>query len=380
MLSILLVAACLRAAITGVGPLLGEIQATTGWDEVRLGALGALPLLVFALASTRVASAAARWGLSRVMLVALLGLGAGIVVRSVGGEFDIWLGTFVLSGAIAVGNVLVPAAVKQDFPHHTTLVTGAYTTVMGGVAAVASGIAVPASALLGGWQRALAVWAVLPVVAAGLWVLTRRSADRGTTKVVERPQVNAWRSPGAWGLTVFFGLQSAVFYTVITWLPTITAASGVSSQTGGWLLMLYQAVGVVGGLAITWWMHRCNDLRLPAATVSVPVALCMLGFALLPDLAALWVIAAAVGSSGSLIVALALIATRTTTPFETAAVSGMAQSVGYLLAAGGPLAGGWIASATGTWTSTLLLVAALAAIQSILALRVARRDPVIRSR
>ena len=50
-------------------------------------------------------------------------------------------------------------------------------------------------------------------------------------------------------------------------------------------------------------------------------------------------------------------------PEETAQLSGMAQSMGYLFAAIGPLVSGALTQATGSWTAAMLLIIILAALQ-----------------
>jgi CP family cyanate transporter-like MFS transporter len=376
-ISILLVAACLRPMITALGPLLGEIQDSTGLGEPALGALGAVPLLAFAAVSPFAAGWASRWGVERTIFLSLVSLAIATVARSTGGSVGLWLGTAVIGAAIAVGNVLVPAVMKKDFPGHTTIATGAYSTVIGSFAAAGAGAAVPLSASLGDWRWALGVWAAMPVFVAGVWLLRRGPAVPPPVAPAQ-PLLNSrtWTSPSAWQLTAYFGIQSAAFYTTITWLPTIEASFGVDPRTGGLHLLLYQVVGVVGGLAVTWLMHGRTDQRWPAFLVSLPVAVGMLGFAIAPDLNLLWVVIAAMGSASSLMVALSLIALRTMNPQETAAVSGMAQSLGYLLAALGPLTAGFMADLSGTWTPTLVLIASLALVQAALSFRVGRLEPV----
>ena len=74
----------------------------------------------------------------------------------------------------------------------------------------------------------------------------------------------------------------------------------------------------------------------------------------------------------SLVVALTLISLGGRTHAETTQLSGMAQSVGYLFAAMGPVAAGYLAQVTGGWQASLLLVAALAVLQGVSALAAGR--------
>ena len=101
-----------------------------------------------------------------------------------------------------------------------------------------------------------------------------------------------------------------------------------------------------------------------------------LGLLLLPSAALLWVIVAGLSSGASLVVALALISIRGRSHHETTQLSGMAQSLGYLFAAGGPVLAGFLAQHTGDWDASLVLIAFLAVVQTAVAIR-AGRDRVV---
>ena len=376
--TVLLVAACLRPLITSVGPVLDDIGEDANASEVALGLLGSLPLIAFALVSPFAAGMARRWGAERVVFWSLLVMAAAAAGRMVDAVAAVWTMTALIGAAIAIGNVLVPAIVKHDFPGHTSLATGLYSAVMGCVAAAGAGLAVPLETALGGWRYALGVWAVLPLFVALLWRLHRS----GTAVPEPEPRpVSAgrslWLSPAAWQMTLFFGLQSATFYTMITWLPTIEMAHGRSDHVAGAHLFYYQLVGVVAGLIVTAAMHGRRDQRWPAVLVSLPVAVAAFGFAVAPELSLPWVLLAATGSASSLTVALSLIAQRTADAGQTASLSGMAQSVGYLLAAAGPIAAGLLAGRLDNWSAVLVLVGTLALAQAVIAIWAGRDAPVI---
>lgn len=376
--SVLLVAACLRPAITGVGPLLGEIGADFAMSALVLGLLGAVPLLAFAVFSPLAGSVARGWGIEAALLASLVVLVLGTLLRSVGGATGLWLGTAVLGGAVAIGNVLTPALVKRDF-RKPAIATAAFAATLSGFAAVGSGVAVPLSDALGGWAAALAVTAVLPALGVLVWVvrmrLVRTPADAAPHQL-DRSAVRAvWRSPVAWRVTLFFGLQSATFYITVTWLPTIEHVLGVSPTAAGLHLLVYQVVGSAAGFAIGFLMEGRTDQRLAAASVSVPVIVAMLGMVAAPQLVLLWVVLAAAGAGSALTVALTLVVLRSDSAAQTAALSGMAQSVGYLIAALGPVGAGAVAEHLG-WNAVLVAVALIATTQTFLSLRVGRPETI----
>jgi CP family cyanate transporter-like MFS transporter len=372
---VLVIAACLRPAITSVGPVLPEIGAELGLGPVAQGAVGAIPLLCFAAASGLVHALTSRTGHHRAVTIALAGIALAIGLRSLPLPGALWVGTVVVGLAIAIGNVVVSGIVKREFAARVSLATGLYSAVMGLSASLASGLSAPLSAALGGWRPGLAVWVVPTVVALVVWLLLSRRADAAAPTVAPvAPAPTPWRSALAWQVTGFFGLQSLSFYLMVTWLPTMAAALGYGSAEAGWLLFWFQAVGVVVGPAAAWGADRLPDQRLLCASTGALLAAAALGALAVPALLWLWVTLAGVSAGGAFALALALAPLRTHTPADTVRLSGMAQSVGYLIAAVGPVAAGWLAAAT-NWGVVVAVVGALALGQAGLGFRAGRADP-----
>jgi MFS transporter, CP family, cyanate transporter len=361
---VFLVALNLRPSLTSVGPLLGQIGDDEGLSEGLQGMLGALPLIAFGLFSPVVHRLSGRFGLERPVLAALLILAAAVVVRSYGGHAGLWFGTVVAGAAIAIGNVLVPAIVKRDYARRVSFATGIYSAFLGIAAGIASAVAVPLSHAFD-WRGALAIWALLALVVAVLW-LPRARAGGQAPPPEHHTHVNLWRWPTAWWLTAFMGLQSTTFYVMVTWLPTIETSHGVTDAAAGLHLFLYQVVGILAGLAIPSLMRPDTQVA-AAVTASVPMLTAALGLLLVPSLSALWAVVAGLGSGASLVVALSLQSLRGRSHQETAQLSGMAQSVGYLLAAAGPVLAGWLDERTGSWDASLVLIAVIATLQLLVA-------------
>lgn len=159
------------------------------------------------------------------------------------------------------------------------------------------------------------------------------------------------------------GLQSTAFYIAVAWLPSIATSHGASAALGGWYLFTYQVLGILAGLTVPTLLRRAGT---PATgvLVTLPLVAGALGLIVAPAAMPLWVVLAGVHSGSSLVYALTRISLAARTSAEATRVSGMAQSLGYLLAAAGPVAAGWLRDATGSWTPTLLLLVALAVAQA----------------
>ena len=372
---LVLLAANLRPALTSVAPLIGEIRADTGVSNGVAGLLTTLPLLAFGLLSPVAPRLAFRFGVERALLASLLALAAGILVRSADAVVALFLGTAVLGAAIAVGNVLLPGIVKREFPGRAGLMTSVYSTALGVSAALAAGASVPIAHMNGiGWRTSLALWALPALVAAVAWAPRIRTGRPEDTPARTRRGVSGlWRSPLAWQVTLFMGLQSLAYYVTLTWLPEILREEGLSATRAGWMLGLSQTVAIATMfLAPVLAGRRPSQQGIVVAAVSLSGA-GTLGLLVAGDTAsALWVVLLGLGQGACFSLALTFFALRASSPEHAAALSGMAQAVGYLLAAAGPFLFGVLRDATHSWTVPLALLLAVMACLLISGLGAAR--------
>ena len=374
---IVLVAATLRGPITSVGPLLETIRSDAGLSATAAGILSTLPLLAFAAVSPIAPALGRRIGLERALGASLAVLVVGVLLRSAPQAGALFTGTALIGVAIGLMNVLLSGLVKRDHPDRVTALTGLYTTVMGTFAMIGSGVAVPlADATPGGWRTSLVVWAALASVALVTWLFRapRRRPDpedaaAGRSDATSRAH---WRSPLAWQLTAFFGLQSLGFYVAVSWLPTILQSNGIGATSAGWYLALMQLTGLLASAASPSIARRLPDQRLFAAGSAMLGVLSYAGFVIAPHLALLWTATVGLSQGVGITLALSFFALRACDAQQAAALSGMGQSVGYLLAALGPLLFGLLHDRTGAWTISLLVLTVLIGVQGVVALGAGR--------
>lgn len=400
---IFFVALNLRPAIIAVGPLLSQIGADLQWGETLLGLLGALPLFAFAFFSFFVRFLTARFNTDNVLIAALFLLSAGCLIRSFCGNEAIWIGTVIVGGSIAVGNVLAPAIVKRDYPLRLSAATGAYSAFVTSGSAIAGLTASACADFLGGWKPALALWALPAFIAAILWFIRTyktkqalKANDSFLTKnehlaqqsplhtekspnVSARPQQapeqtkSLWKKPSTWFVTLFMGIQSAAFYTFCNWLPSIATTFGFTATEAGTHLFIFQVLGIFSGLLIPHFMFARGNQIVAGLLASTPLAIASAGWLFFPQLSLIWSIFGGIGQGASLVVALTLISLRGTTHAETVALSGIAQSLGYLLAACGPFVFGFFTEITHGFSVPLALMLTLALIQCALAVFAGRQ-------
>jgi CP family cyanate transporter-like MFS transporter len=212
LLGIVLIAAALRTPLTTIGPLLGHIRAGTGLSLASAGLLNTLPLLALGLGSLAAPVLGRRWGLERVLFYSMLLLSAGIVLRSLFGVGALFTGTLLLGAAIAIGNVLLPALIKRDYPQRIGRMTGLFVFTMALSSGIAAGVAVPLAGVLpGDWRASLACALVISVPAAFVWGLRARHADARAAATHAAPHANVWGSWLAWQVTLLNGIQAMSF-------------------------------------------------------------------------------------------------------------------------------------------------------------------------
>ena len=362
-MGLVLLAVNLRPALTSVAPLIGQIRTDTGISNGVAGLLTTLPLLAFGVLSPIVPKLSRRFGMEGVLLASMLVLAAGILLRSAGAVAALFLGTAVLGAATAIGNVLLPGFVKREFPERAGLMTSVYSTSLGISAAIAAGVSFPITQQTGlGWQASLALWSLLPFVAAIVWLPQVRgarpvNASSGSSQAIS----GLWRSALAWQVTLFMGLQSLAYYVTLTWLPEILReVARVSASQAGWMLALAQAVGIA-----TMFLAPVLADRKPSQYGVVMAAVIMAGTGILgllvagDTVTALWIVLLGLGQGACFSLALTFFALRAPDSQHSEALSGMAQSVGYLLAALGPFLFGVLRDTTQAWTVPLVLLLAV---------------------
>jgi CP family cyanate transporter-like MFS transporter len=243
--------------------------------------------------------------------------------------------------------------------------TAVYTTALAiGLTSAAAG-AVPLADAVGegGWRFGLGAWALLSAVAVvpWLWHLGERggaaAAGRG------RSGTRMLGSPTAWALAVFFGAQSLHAYVSFGWFALFFQEQGpFSASHAGFLLAVVTGLSIPVSAAVPTLAARRPSQRPLVVLLAGCYVVAYTGMLTATDVAGGVVWAALVGiGSGSFPLALTMIALRTRTSDATASLSAFAQSVGYVLAGGGPLLVGVLHGRSGGWTgSFVLLFAALA--------------------
>ena len=370
-LGILFISFNLRAPITAVGPIKSLIQAEYGLSQAASGFITTLPLLAFAVVSPFVAKISGKFGQAKTMMAGLLLILVGEFIRSYTGSVGLFVGAAVIGVGIAIGNVIIPAIIKGNFAEKVGAVTSVYTSGMCIYAAVGAGISQPLASGMGlGWKHALSSWFILTIITILIWApqLKKDSAPKAAAAAtaVKSSGKSIWTSGLAWGVTLYMGIQSLLFYSLVAWLPDIITSKGLTPEFAGSMAMLFQLMAIPATLLIPSLCDKFKDQRMLDFVTCIIYAAGMTVFLLgqTTMMVILAVVLMAIGMGGSISLSIAFISLRSPNRVRASELSGMSQSAGYLLAAVGPTMIGSISDATGSFTLPVLifigLIAALA--------------------
>lgn len=376
--AMILLATNMRAPIVALGSIAPVVQDALSISETEIGWLGAVPMLTFAVGALIAPAIGKRFGLENTLIAMIALLTAGMIIRTV---IPTWIGflsgTLLLTLAIGFANTLAAPVIKQRTPNHIPLITGIFSLTMTVSAGIVAGVVLPLSEQIG-WQWALGGWSLLGIFAIIIWIFLRLRLGSSSHQTAVLPtskssEISMWRTSFAWQIAVFMGLQSLLFYTVASFLPSIWVSQGLSAVKAGQMGSVFQFMAPISILSLTWLVNRGRPIQALAVFAAVLNVIGVLGVSYFStDLAWLWSGLMGIGCSAIFTLSMMLFSLRTYTTNQSSELSGMAQFVGYLIAFFGPLGTGWLHEATGDWDLPLLIMLILMFINVVLAWTVSR--------
>lgn len=358
--SLVLIAFNLRPLFSSLSVLLPEVMRATGLSTAGASLLTTLPVLCLGLFAPFAPRLAQSYGAERALLGALALLAVGTGLRWFESVPLLFVATFLAGGAIAIGNVLLPGLVKRDFAGSAALMTGLYTMALCAGSAAAAGLTLPIERLVAGsWSGALAAWAVPTLLVLLIWIPqalgSRQQVSHRGFRVV-----GLWRDRLAWQVTLFMGLQSALAYCIFGWLAPILRERGFDAATAGAIASVSVMAQVITCLAVPSVAVRLKDQRGVNVVLVAIAVVALLGILFAPTSTVLfWAVLQGIGQGGLIAAAMTIIVLRSPDSHVAAHLSGMAQGVGYVLAAFGPLLVGLIRGWTGSFSESAFLFVAL---------------------
>ncbi|OBW92316.1 MFS transporter [Gallibacterium salpingitidis] len=363
-LGIIMIGVVLRVPFTAIPPILQQIADEFAIPISSLGILTTLPLLMFALVSPFAARLGQIFGIEKLFALVLILMILGSTIRIFSLPL-LFTGTIIIGIGIAVLNVLLPSAIMANYPSRLGKLTSLYSLAMTFATIIGSSLAIPITQM-SNWQTMILVLSAILLLALVIW-LPNVKHNHYLEKPHNQSQKNTlFKNKYTWCLVVFGGLQSLYFYTTLAWLPTMGQQAGLSASTTGYLLGIYMLVTIPLMIflpsAFIRWSSRTRQLVV-AGFMSISfigVAMMLLNY----NNFTYWLLVNIfTGLAGGALFPylLTMLSVKTTSPTNTARLSGIVQSGGYLLAACGPILFGygygfWHSWAPQTWILLILVV------------------------
>ena len=379
-LGIVLIGTVLRSPFTALPTILGDIAQGLGVEVSSLGILTSLPLLMFALFSAFASRLAQKIGLEHLFTYCLLLLTIGSVIRIFSLPL-LYLGTLIIGASIAIFNVLLPSMIQANHPQKISFLTTLYVTAMGVSTAIASYLSVPITQS-SSWKGLILVLSLLCLVTLLVWLPNHRHNHHLESQKQKQVKENILKSKDVWAIIIFGGLQSLLFYTSMTWLPTMAVSAGISNSDAALLASIFSLISIPFSMTIPSLTTRLSDghRRIMLAIISIAG---MIGIAMLlyPTNNFLYwlVVHLLIGTACSALFPYLMVcfSLKTSSPEKTAQLSGLAQTGGYILAAFGPTLFGYSFDLFQSWIPAVLTLLIIDILMTISLFMVDRADKIL---
>ena len=377
---IILIGVSLRTPFTVLPIILGDISQGLGVEVSSLGVLTSLPLLMFTLFSLFSTRLAQKIGLEHLFTYSLFFLTIGSLIRLINLPL-LYLGTLMVGASIAVINVLLPSLIQANQPKKIGFLTTLYVTSMGIATALASYLAVPITQA-SSWKGLIILLTLLCLATFLVWLPNHRYNHRLAPQTKQKSKTKVMRNKQVWAVIVFAGFQSLLFYTAMTWLPTMAIHAGLSSHEAGLLTSIFSLISIPFSMTIpsltTSLSTRNRQLMLTLVSLAGVVGISMLFFPI-GNFFYWLAIHFLIGTATSALFPYLMVnfSLKTSAPEKTAQLSGLSQTGGYILAAFGPTLFGYSFDLFHSWVPAVTALLLVDILMTVALFTVDRADKIL---
>ncbi|HEV9166124.1 TPA: CynX/NimT family MFS transporter [Streptococcus pneumoniae] len=377
---IILIGVSLRTPFTVLPIILGNISQGLEVEVSSLGVLTSLPLLMFTLFSPFSTQLAQKIGLEHLFTYSLFFLTIGSLIRLINLPL-LYLGTLMVGASVAVINVLLPSLIQANQPKKIGFLTTLYVTSMGIATALASYLAVPITQA-SSWKGLILLLTLLCLATFLVWLPNHRYNHRLAPQTKQKSQIKVMRNKQVWAIIIFSGFQSLIFYTVMTWLPTMSIHAGLSSHEAGLLTSILSLISIPFSMTIpsltTSLSTRNRQLMLTLVSLAGVVGISMLFFPINNFI--YWLaIHLLIGTATSALFPYLMVnfSLKTSAPEKTAQLSDLSQTGGYILAAFGPTLFGYSFDLFHSWVPSVAALLLIDILMTVALFTVDRADKIL---
>lgn len=360
-IGLFLAALALRPQILAIGPLLPLIRADLGMPAAVAGLLTTIPVLCMGLFAPFGPKLASRFGARTALALCLALIAAGGVLRALAPSEAFVLGaTLIIGIALGIAGAIPAIVVAQRMSHAAVRGTSGYAAGIVAGSALGAAVAVPL-AIDGDWRRSLATISLAMIVPIVAWLWLVRP-DANARQLAARAPRLPWRSGTGWLLVGLFGVQSILYYGIVSWLPNALVERGWEAAAAGSVVALFNAVGLVTTLGVPFAVGRFGSRRVQLLAAATSTLIGMAGTALAPDLAFGWTLILGLGLGAIFPLLLTLPVDVADDPSHAGSIAALMLLGGYVLASSGPVVLGVARDVSGSFSTSLWLLVGTAAV------------------
>ncbi|MFA2820506.1 CynX/NimT family MFS transporter [Bacillus wiedmannii] len=373
-LALFFVSINLRIGITSVSPVLETIRQDLHISNFAVSFLTAIPVFcmgTFALLTGKVIK---KYGAEKSIMACLILIGLATCMRAFTFSISTLFASALFLGiGIALAGPLLSGFIKEKFPTKIGLMIGIYSVGMGTGASLSAGLTIPLQHVLkGSWNMALAFWGVLTIIAIIFWYPVMKRKKNTSTQNKKNNSLPL-RNKKAWLFTIFFGLQSGIFYSITTWLAPANQSMGVSSEQAGTLITVFTVIQMICSFLIPTLadIYKNRALWLLGSICFVLIGLSLMIYPLTTP----WVpsILLGIGLGGVFPLALMLPLYETKSSEDASSWTAMMQSGGYIMGGFIPVLAGIARDYFNSYTQVFIIMALLSFLLFLLTLVMNKR-------
>ncbi|MFK4312261.1 MULTISPECIES: CynX/NimT family MFS transporter [unclassified Bacillus (in: firmicutes)] len=368
-LALFFVSINLRIGITSVSPVLETIRQDLNISNFSVSFLTAIPVFCMGTFALLTGKVIRKYGAEKSIMACLILIGLATCMRAFTFSISTLFASSLFIGiGIALAGPLLSGFIKEKFPTKIGLMIGIYSVGMGTGASLSAGLTIPLQHVLkDDWNMALAFWGVLTIIAIIFWYPVMKRKKNTSTQDKKNNSLPL-RNKKAWLFTIFFGLQSGIFYSITTWLAPANQNMGVSSEQAGTLITVFTVVQMICSFLIPTLadIYKNRALWLLGSICFVLVGLSLMIYPLTTP----WIpsILLGIGLGGVFPLALMLPLYETKTSEDASAWTAMMQSGGYIMGGFIPVLAGIARDYFDGYTQIFIIMALLNLILFILTL------------
>ena len=356
--SIFFVALNMRPAVTGIGPLFNVLLESLHVSNTKMSFLTSIPVFCMGLFAPFAVPLQRKLGTKTAITLLLIIIALANGLRFFKESYGLLVVTSFAAGfAIALIGPMLNAYIKKKFPTRFTTVVGIYSFGIGTGATLSAALTVTFyNRFHESWTMALGSWAVLAMIALVIWLLTiQKDQDElsETDVLSENDARNPWKNVRAWTILIYFGLQTSLFFSMMSWLVPMIQDKGYSLVTASSMLTFMSIVQMIGNISVPILMEKWANRMGWLFSLGI---LGIFGFALLwlSSGAMLWIAVLIIGIvlSGLFPIGLLLPLDEAKNDEEANSWSSMVLSGGFMISAIIPILIGYCYDVTGNHTFT----------------------------